>query len=490
MHPFYSYLIRSVTCSALFLAYFWLFLRNRRMHAFNRFYLLAAVVFSLVIPLLSFTIHLSGYEQAGNYKLLEIFHSTREEQAEILSGGVAFNILSLVPVVYAAVSTLLLFNLIQRIAVVVRLRLRCKAEKQDGCLFIGTNDHKAPFSFFCWLFWKDTLDPQSITGQKILAHELVHIRQYHSLDKLFLQLILTVCWINPFYWLLQKELALVHEYLADEEAIADRDTETFARMLLQSNYSSAFPDIVHPFFYSPIKRRLLMLQQTNLPKKKLFRTLAVVPLLAGMVIFSSFRISNSNVVVTAKSKFTLALDAGHGGKDAGATGNNGIKEKELNRKIVGKLAELAPAYNINIVNVRPDDEYVALADRAAKVNASDASLFVSIHVNSTLPQPDGTHKNPENDGFELIIEKSNNSYDKSRELASGIAASLDKDMQINTRLAERKLVVLREVQRPSVLIECGYLGVQRDEDRINDPGQLDALCRSIMSGIVAYYNRQ
>lgn len=484
MHQLSVYLLQSVLCSALFLAYYWCVLRNRRMHMFNRFYLLATVACSIVIPLLHFEIPVNAAVETAYYPLRAIMHSSGTDEPETTAVTThMFRPGRLLIAAYIAVAAIFLLIQVWKIVRIIQLRSCHETELHKGYRLILTTTTGAPFSFFSWLFWHADTDRDTPEGQRILAHERTHIRQHHSLDKLLVSLILAVFWINPFFWLLRRELALVHEYLADEAAIGDRDTAAFARMLLHSAYKGRFAGITSPFFCSPIKNRLLMLQQTKLPKGKLFRALAVTPLLVGTLCLCSFRISHQQTVV-AKTKLTIALDAGHGGTDAGASGT-GASEKELNLKITRRLARLAPEYNISVVSVRPDDANVTLKDRAAKANASGASVFVSIHMNSTPENQAEQHA-----GFDLMIDAGNARIDQSRALASGIAYSLDKDVHIATRTMDKRLAVLHDVQVPAVLIECGYMKQAADEARVNDPAQLDALCRSILSGIVQYHNKQ
>jgi len=81
--------------------------------------------------------------------------------------------------------------------------------------------------------------------------------------------------------------------------------------------------------------------------------------------------------------FTVVIDAGHGGKDAGSA-DNGIKEKDVNLAVALRLAETIKKKNKNIkvVLTRNDDTYLTLQQRADKANSSKGDIFVSIHCNS------------------------------------------------------------------------------------------------------------
>ncbi|MBC8984225.1 hypothetical protein H9X96_00380 [Pedobacter sp. N36a] len=79
--------------------------------------------------------------------------------------------------------------------------------------YVKLNQNNPAFSFFNLLFI-----PSDIAGKKtILKHELVHIRQRHSLDIIFFEIIQILSWFNPITYLLKKDIKLLHEYIADEQ---------------------------------------------------------------------------------------------------------------------------------------------------------------------------------------------------------------------------------------------------------------------------------
>src|SRR5207344_2574685 len=102
--------------------------------------------------------------------------------------------------------------------------------------FINTDAKGTPFSFFRYIFWNYKIDLQSETGQHIFNHELAHVREKHSLDKLFIQVLLIPFWANPVFWLIRRELALVHEFIADQKSVEQQDTRAFAAMILQTAF--------------------------------------------------------------------------------------------------------------------------------------------------------------------------------------------------------------------------------------------------------------
>ncbi len=477
--PAIAFLFKSFVCSALMLGYYWLFLRNRRMHVYNRIYLLAATVLSILIPLLHFEWHAPSQQVPAAFKLLQVLpgNGTEQEVAQASSWLAYKDLIALGA--YTLVSLFILGTLVARVAWVYRLKHKSITTKMQGFHFVYTQNSRAPFSFLNNLFWRGDIDIQSHAGRLILQHELAHIRQGHTWDKLFMQLTVALCWLNPCYWIIQKELSLVHEFLADENAITDNNTEAFAHMLLQTHYGNKFPDIIHPFFYSSTKRRLIMLNQLKHTGYLSMRKLMVLPVIAASVLLFSFKV-NSEKVTRANKTIVLALDAGHGGADDGALGAKGLKEKDLTLKIANRILQLGAAYNVKVITIRSQDQDLNPEERVTRANNNAADMLVSVHVNS---------KDAESkfDGFDIMVEKRSSHYEQSKVLGSAIAAQL-RTMQIQSRLLDKGIHVLRNADMPAVLIECGYMDNTADITRIDNDEQLDQLCRNILSGLVAYQN--
>jgi hypothetical protein len=162
-----------------------------------------------------------------------------------------------------------------------------------GYNLIETDLKQAPFSFLDNLFWRTNISMHEENGKKIFAHELTHIKEKHSYDKLFSQVLLCFFWINPFYWFIQKELNAVHEFIADSKSIQQGDTESFAIMLLQTHNEGRYLDPSHLFFNSSIKRRIIMLTTSKSVQYSWLRRLCALPILVLVTILLSFKIVNA-----------------------------------------------------------------------------------------------------------------------------------------------------------------------------------------------------
>ncbi|HSC53948.1 MAG TPA: TonB family protein [Phnomibacter sp.] len=269
MHPAIAYLLKMFLCSAILLGYYWVALRNERFHQWNRFYLLAAMLLSIGIP------------------FIQIPLMAEEEPTMVVSmvAAMPWNHTVTVTPIFWTWKNIILFSLaivsslllIQLVAGIIRIILLYKSQPHTFFKEVSvviTEEQTAPFSFFKWLFWRGDIDPDSANGQQILRHELTHINEKHSADKLFTELLLIVFWMNPFFWLMRKELFAIHEFLADRKAIASQDGAAFAAMILQAVQHEDTPALANPFFTSHLKRRLIMITRSTAPKYSYLRRIS------------------------------------------------------------------------------------------------------------------------------------------------------------------------------------------------------------------------
>ncbi|WP_418645598.1 N-acetylmuramoyl-L-alanine amidase family protein [Tenacibaculum insulae] len=232
-----------------------------------------------------------------------------------------------------------------------------------------------------------------------------------------------------------------------------------------------------------------------------------------------------STTILAQKKYTVVLDAGHGGKDSGNIGN-GYKESKIALRValdVGK--ELLTARDVNVVYTRKTDNFVELHNRAKIANDKKADLFVSIHCDAfTRSDPHGASTfvlglNGNKENFEIskrensviLLEdnyKQNYDYDpNSPESVIGLSVlqeeNLDNSLGIasfvqnnfvalkrnNRRVKQANFLVLRETVMPSVLIELGFLTNKNEGKFLNTRAGQIKMAKAIADAIKKYIKR-
>ena len=160
---------------------------------------------------------------------------------------------------YALIAGFYLIRMVIRIAGIIRLRLCCNPIEINGTKVYCLNDQSNPFSFFNLIF----INPDSCTPveiREITTHELVHVRQYHSIDILLAELTCVLCWFNPLARMLKNEIHRNLEFLVDNRVIEsgiDSQSYQFNLLRLANVPSNIF--ITNQFITSSLKERIIML---------------------------------------------------------------------------------------------------------------------------------------------------------------------------------------------------------------------------------------
>ena len=291
MEPILLYFGKMILCSAVMFAYYLLFLKDKTFHHYNRFYLLFSVVISMILPLVKvsyFTIETNK----NLYLLLSRFNQTQTQ-----TNNYDITIYSIFYAIIGVVSVTFLIKIFLGILKINSIKNQFPKETIEGIKFYQTNLNNAPFSFFRNLFWKKSIEINSPVGQQILKHEMVHIEQKHSWDKLLMQVSKSVFWFNPVFYFINKEINLIHEYLADNKAVKKSDTRAFAQMLLESHFSGSVIPVTSPFLSSNLKKRLKMLTK-NQTKYSYARKLFALPILFFMVFAYMVNAKNREITET------------------------------------------------------------------------------------------------------------------------------------------------------------------------------------------------
>jgi len=214
----------------------------------------------------------------------------------------------------------------------------------------------------------------------------------------------------------------------------------------------------------------------------------------------------------------IVLDAGHGGKDQGASAY-GIKEKHINLQIAKRIRDKLRANKIHVQMTRETDRYVSLQHRARVANRSNADLFISIHANAS------PSRNPY--GFEVyylsealddnaravqILENASLQYDENvifpnknskdptvwdlvltenRKESAELAKIMNKQVRISRLTLSRgvktaRFHVLKWTDKPSILVETGFITNFKESRKLANRKYQDKLATQITSAILEY----
>lgn len=161
---------------------------------------------------------------------------------------------------YLAGVVVLLVRLVVQAFSLYRLIVRMPEKEINGVRVKCLNDPSGPFSFFGWIF----MNPAAVKEDEIseiLTHEMAHVKQHHSVDVLLAEMVSICCWMNPFAWLLKREVRLNLEFLADRKVMeAGFATKSYQYHLLGLAYNHKY-GLSNNFNFSHLKQRIIMMNK-------------------------------------------------------------------------------------------------------------------------------------------------------------------------------------------------------------------------------------
>ncbi|HRO45958.1 N-acetylmuramoyl-L-alanine amidase [Agriterribacter sp.] len=487
------YILKVIICSGILYGYYRLALHNKLFHRWNRFYLLSAVVVSLSFPLITINIwHAPAEDDSQVIKLLNIV-TTGDEYVHEVSRSGSFHLSGeqVAIMVYMVVSLALIVILFHALVKLSRLARNNPLQKIQHINVIQTEAKGTPFSFFRYIFWNKNIDMHADAGKKIFTHEMVHVTEKHSADKLFMHIVLIFFWCNPFFWLIRREMNMIHEFIADSKAIDDKDTAAFAAMILHAAYPQQAFGLTSSFFSSSIKRRLHMLTKMQNPSMNYISRLLALPLLT--FIFVAFTVKTKQLlpnqngiqIVQLETPVTVVIDAGHGGDDEGAMSSEGIREKDITLSLSRKIKALNSNKSVKIILTRDNDITQPVRDKVDFAVLQKPDLFISLHVAQV--DPNGGDKTKS--GFEIYLSKNQTGYTKQAQLfGSLVAGEIEKNYGVAPEIKQRTgkgiwVLDAPVINYPALLIECGYLSNPNDIAFITDEKKQEKIARDILNAI-------
>ncbi|SMB94109.1 TonB family protein [Hymenobacter roseosalivarius DSM 11622] len=147
-------------------------------------------------------------------------------------------------------------------------------EKRAGYTLVRIQGRVPTSSFGPVVFWDETLPLSAAEARQVLDHELAHVRQGHTYDRLLLEVVRAVLWFNPFAHLCSRALILTHEFLADEAALRPEAAASSEAVLLPHSYTHLLArqvatrlgfslPLAHSFSHSQTLRRIAMIHRTS-----------------------------------------------------------------------------------------------------------------------------------------------------------------------------------------------------------------------------------
>ncbi len=329
------YLLQVSACLAIFYGFYYLMLNRLTFFTINRYYLLFALVFSFIIPLLTIPIN-QQYSVVPAIQQIGSFNNV-PKAISIVSTPVKTNNpitwMQLLNWTYiAAVAGLAIHLLITLFNFFIKLKLR--KISRIGNVQVLRGDKKLPNgSFLNYIFLNDDELSAEEMGQ-VVAHEMLHVKLYHSADRILMKLVQIILWFNPLVYFYARSMEENHEFEVDREVAQSTNKTKYADLLLHLSVANQGM-LYHSFSKVPLKKRIIML--FNKPSANVKRAvyILVVPVIlisclafgkikTGKQILTSIKTGQDNMVAQLNQPVQLP---------ANITGTESVKAVEKVTKL-------------------------------------------------------------------------------------------------------------------------------------------------------------
>ena len=231
------------------------FLRTKRM------YLKYSFLFSLYLPLMN----ISGWLEQPKIAQTIITSVVMLPEVSIAPAKSSFlwDMETVFVMAYVLVSLFFVARFVVQLFTIIGMRKKGRVTMIWDTKVIVLGQNIAPFSFLNWIFINPDLHTEPEL-KEILAHESIHVKQAHSGDVFLSELMIMCFWINPFAWLMRREIRQNLEFIADNKVIESGfDSKTYQYHLLKLSCQSPDIQLTNNFNVLPLKKRITMM---NKPK--------------------------------------------------------------------------------------------------------------------------------------------------------------------------------------------------------------------------------
>lgn len=285
---FAHYLLQVNLYLIVFYGCYKLLLDKETYFTLNRIYLVAAGVLSLCIPFIR--LEWLTEQKAAQSVYASVNWETVLQQATIVTENrTGFNWGNMLVYIYCAGIVFFLGRLVYNLFAVKKL--------------IETAKAGSAFSFFS----QKVIDTELPEIDIIDIHEEAHIKQWHTVDILFFEIIGIITWLNPVIYLYKKAIKNIHEFLADEQAAEFQgDKAEYAMLILTKSFGISPNALTNGFFdKSLIKKRIYMLHKEPSKKTAILKYGIFIPLFAIFIVFSSATIRKNEKLISIAEQIPL-----------------------------------------------------------------------------------------------------------------------------------------------------------------------------------------
>ena len=280
----FVYILKLSASLAVVFLFYQLVLRKLTFYNSNRWYLLGYSILSFFIPFIdiSQTVNRNQWAEIKIVQWIPVINdSTFTSICENKAGPVNYWIIPFLIIILGII--LMLIRILIQFVSFRQMVKRAELLSSKEMKIYQVNESIIPFSFGNSVFINRHLHSENEL-QEIIRHEFVHVKQRHSVDIIWGEILCLLNWYNPFAWLLKRSIRQNLEFIADEKVIDNGiDRRQYQYLLLKVIGNNHF-SIASKFNFSSLKKRIAMMNKIKSAKLNLVRFLFILPLVAVLLL--------------------------------------------------------------------------------------------------------------------------------------------------------------------------------------------------------------
>ena len=286
---FLVYLLEASICQLFFYFVYILFLKKETYFNLNRAYLLCSILLSLLIP--SIQIKHEGIEPYVSSPLQTIVEPIQtvtnlvEDKIEA-----RIDVLSILWIIYIVIAAIVSAKFIYQFFHLMVFIRKGEISVLNRHYLICTNGQYPTSSFFGYILWDNSVSLSDKEIEQIIKHEMAHINQFHTLDNLLMELMGILFWFNPFVYLFNKKLKEIHEHIADNEVLNNKEftSHEYEVLINKQILNNIGFQLSNNFNMSNLKNRIAMITKSRSGKLARLKLTIAIPAAALMILSFSY----------------------------------------------------------------------------------------------------------------------------------------------------------------------------------------------------------
>ncbi len=282
------FLLKASIFISIWYLFYLIFLQRETFFTAIRWYFIIGIIFTFLIPKVAIPIYIE--KESKPFPKVEIVNNAQNQSVKTViipekekNKSINFfkkiTLIKGFTVLYFLGVLMFSIKLVMELLSLLNLLYKGKKTKKENVIFVEIPFFIAPFSVFNYLFYSKT-EFTKTELEKIIAHEKIHIKQFHTLDLILANITTILLWFLPFAWLYKKKLQENLEFIADKNTINKFNKKEYQYLLLKASTTKYPFALSNNFYQSLIKKRIIMLHKTNSKTLNQVKFLLMLPFVA------------------------------------------------------------------------------------------------------------------------------------------------------------------------------------------------------------------